>query len=52
MEGQQVVNPRLLYSHALDHLRCMQIYPKISKYIATDKHVLQNNKDIIENIYI
>ena len=52
MEGQQVVNTRLLYSHALDHVRCMQIYPKLSKSIATDKHVLQNNKDIIENIYI
>ena len=45
-----VGNPRLLCSHALDRVGCMQIYPKLSKYIVADKQVFKNNKDTIENI--
>ena len=45
-------NSELLHSHALDRIRCMQIYPRLSKSIATDKHVLKNNMDIIENIHM
>ena len=45
-----VGNPELLCSHALDHVGCMQIYPRLSKYIAMDKQVFKNNKDTIENI--
>ena len=45
-----VKNPRLLRSHALDHVGCMQIYLRLSKSIATNKQVFKNNMDTIENI--
>ena len=45
-----VGNPRLLCSHALDRVGCMQIYPKLAKSIIMDKRVFKNNKDIIENL--
>ena len=45
-----VRNSGLLHSHALDHVRCMQIYPRLSKYIIADKWVFKNNKNTIENI--
>ena len=45
-----VGNPGLLYSHALYHVGCMEIYPRLSKSIATDKQVFKNNMDTIENI--
>ena len=45
-----VGNPGLLYSHALDCVRCMQIYLRLFKSIIVDKKVLKNNMDTIENI--
>ena len=45
-------NPGLLYFHALDRVGCMQIYHRLSKSITTDKYVLKNNMDTIENINI
>ena len=45
-------NPRLLCFHALDRVGCMQIYHRLSKSITTDKYVLKNNMDAIENINI
>ena len=36
-----VENPGLLYSHALDYVGCMQIYPRLSKSIVADKQVLK-----------
>ena len=45
-----VRNPRVLRSHALDHVGCTQIYPRLSKSIAMDKQVFKNNKNAIENI--
>ena len=40
----------LLYSHALDHVGCMQIYLRFSKSIATKKQVFNNQFDTIEKI--
>ena len=45
-----VGNIGLFCSHALDHVGCIQIYPKLFKSIATGKQVLKNNKNTIENI--
>ena len=45
-----VGNPILLCFHALDHGGCMQIYYRLSKSIATDKQIFNNNKNTIENI--
>ena len=45
-----VGNSKLLHSHALDRIRCMQIYHRLSKSIAMDKHVFKNNKSTIENM--
>ena len=45
-----VGNLGLLCSHALDHVGCMQICPKLFKSLATDKQVLKNSMDTIENI--
>ena len=47
-----VGNLGLLFSHALDHVRCMQIYPKLYKSIIIYKQVLKNDMDIIKNIDI
>ena len=43
-------NLGLLRFHALDHVRFMQIYHRLSKSIAMDKQVFKNNKNTIENI--
>ena len=45
-----VGNHGLLCSHALDHIGCMQIYPRLSKFITMDKQVLKNSMDTVENI--
>ena len=45
-----VGNPRLLCSHALNHVRCMQIYLRLSKSIIMDKRLFKNNIDVIESI--
>ena len=34
-----VRNPGLLYSHALNHVRCLQMYPKFSKSIVMDRQI-------------
>ena len=43
-------NPRLLYSHTLDRVRCMQVYHRTSKSTVRDKQVFKNNMNAIENI--
>ena len=45
-----VGNLELLRSHALDRVRCIQIYLRLSKSIAVDKQAFKNNKNTIENI--
>ena len=49
-DDEHVGNLGLLRFHVLDHVGCMQIYPRLSKSIVTDKQLFKNNKYIIENI--
>ena len=48
--GQTCWEPRLLHSHALDYVGCMQLSLRLSKSITVNKQVFKNNKDAIENI--
>ena len=50
MDMRVVGNLGLLRSHALDHVRCIQIYIRHPKSIIVDKQVFKNNMDTIENI--
>ena len=52
MGAKIVWNPRLLHSYALDHVGCIQIYPRLSKSITMDKQVFKNNNNTIENIHL
>ena len=40
-EEKYVRNPELLCSYAPDHVGCMKIYLRLSKFIVTDKQVLK-----------
>ena len=42
MNDHTIGNPKLLCSHALDALGCMQLSLKLSRSIATDKQVFKN----------